>query len=100
MFRRVVTSSTQPQIWLIHVVRNLNDGDFNENVTSKYHFAFIILSRLFYLAHFLQFGRSALKINWYEQLQSENREWKILFHSHFDHFVVKTSRRPYAEWGV
>ena len=30
----------------------------------------IILSRLFYLVHFLQFGRR----NWYEQLQSENRE--------------------------
>ena len=50
----------------------------------------------------MQFGRSILKINWYEQVQSENTQLKILcmFHAHV---VVKTSNlvislRPYAEY--
>ena len=34
----------------------------------------ISLSRLFSLVHVLQYGRSSLKINWYERFQSENRE--------------------------
>ena len=40
----------------------------------KISLCFIIsLFRLFYLGHILQFGRSIEIINWYEQLQSENK---------------------------
>ena len=47
---------------------------------------------LFYLVHFLQFGQSIVKINCYEQLQSENREWKILC------CVLPLSSKPQIWW--
>ena len=51
-------------------------GDFNVRKRHlKMSLCFIIiLSRSFYVVHFLQFGRSILEINWQERLQSENRE--------------------------
>ena len=55
------------------IIRDLKiyDGNFQGKRHLKISLCFnIILSRLFYLVHFLQFGRSIVKINWYEQLQS------------------------------
>ena len=80
---------------------NILDGDFDENVTrpqnqtSHYRKSFTIIFRLLRV---VQCGRSMLKINCCERVQSKNRNRQWNVHIRMHTLSLKISRPRYAEF--